>query len=210
MAQPPVDTIAKLFYAALEHSLVDAMAVKLDGAYRPIPQAEILAKVERLALALNARGLRAGDHVALLSENRPEWAMVDYACAISGLPLVTIYATLIPSQAAFILRDSASKWVFCSTNAQLQKVLEEWPQLPGLEAAVLMDGEAPQGTGRTIHTWAQLQAEGEAQDARRPEVRAWAESRTPEDLLTLIYTSGTTADPKGAVLTHGNICSNVL
>ncbi|HJU82597.1 MAG TPA: long-chain fatty acid--CoA ligase [Holophagaceae bacterium] len=209
VAQPPVDTIAKLFYAALEHELPDAMAMKVDGAYQPIPQAEILAKVERLALAMHARGLVAGDRVAILSENRPEWAMTDYACAISGLPLVTIYATLIPAQAAFILKDSGARWVFCSTPAQLAKVIEEWPDLPSLEAAVLIQGQAPAAPGRTILTWAQLQGEGEAMESRRREVRAWADARTPDDLLTLIYTSGTTADPKGAVLTHGNVTSNV-
>ncbi|MBP1772070.1 MAG: long-chain acyl-CoA synthetase, partial [Holophagaceae bacterium] len=85
-----------------------------------------------------------------------------------------------------------------------------WDQLPDLKAAVLLDGDLPADTGRTLVTWATLQAEGEAMEARRPEVRAWAAQRKASDVLTLIYTSGTTADPKGAVLTHGNLVSNVL
>lgn len=204
-----VATIAELFYAGLDHDLPDALAEKRNGRYEPISSQELCTRVERLALAMHDRGLRPSTHVAILSENRPEWAVTDFACAISGLPTVTIYATLIPAQAAFILNNSKSKWVFCSTRDQLNKVLEQWPNLPNLQVAVLMDGEAPQIPGRAILTWAQLMEEGTAQDSRRPLVREWAKERKPSDLLTLIYTSGTTADPKGAMLSHGNLISNV-
>lgn len=209
MAQP-IQTVAQLFYQAAQRNLPDALAVKRNGAYVPISHAEFVAAVERLALAMNARGLRAGDRVAILSENRPEWAMADFCCAIQGLPDVTIYATLNAAQAAFILRDSESRWVLCSNREQLDKVLAHWDDLPRLEAAVLMDGELPPAPGRTLLRWSELLREGEAMEARRPEVRAWGDQRKPGDLLTLIYTSGTTGDPKGAMLTHGNLVSNVL
>lgn len=209
MAQP-IQTVAQLFYQAAQRNLPDALAVKRNGAYVPISHAEFVAAVERLALAMNARGLRAGDRVAILSENRPEWAMADFCCAIQGLPDVTIYATLNAAQAAFILRDSESRWVLCSNREQLDKVLAHWDDLPRLEAAVLMDGELPPAPGRTLLRWSELLREGEAMEARRPEVRTWGDQRKPGDLLTLIYTSGTTGDPKGAMLTHGNLVSNVL
>lgn len=209
MAQP-IQTVAQLFYQAAQRNLPDALAVKRNGAYVPISHAEFVAAVERLALAMNARGLREGDRVAILSENRPEWAMADFCCAIQGLPDVTIYATLNAAQAAFILRDSESRWVLCSNREQLDKVLAHWDDLPRLEAAVLMDGELPPAPGRTLLRWSELLREGEAMEARRPEVRAWGDQRKPGDLLTLIYTSGTTGDPKGAMLTHGNLVSNVL
>ena len=209
MAQP-IASIAQLFYRAAERNLADAMAIKRDGAYQPISHAELTGWVERLALAMDARGLRAGDRVAILSENRPEWATTDFACAIAGFPVVTIYATLNAPQAAYILRDSQSRWVICSTREQLDKVLAKWDSLPSLEVAVLLDGDLPEGTGRSLLTWSQLQAEGGAMEARRPEVRGWADHRRPEDLLTLIYTSGTTGDPKGAMLSHGNLVTNVL
>ncbi len=204
-----VTTIAELFYAGVDHDLPNVMAVKQDGRYVPISSGELKASVERLALAMYDRGLRPGQHVAILSENRPEWAITDYACAISGLPSATIYSTLIATQSAFILNNSTSRWVFCSNRGQLDKVLEQWPNLPRLEVAVLMDGDPPLVEGRSILTWHQLQEEGRAQEARRPEVRQWGLERKPGDLLTLIYTSGTTADPKGAMLSHGNIVSNV-
>ena len=202
-------TIAELFYAAVEHDLPDALAVKKEGRYVPISSRELSASVERLALAMYDRGLRPGHHVALLAENSPEWAMTDYACAISGLPTATVYATLIASQAAFILNNSRSRWVFCSNQTQLDKVLEFWPSLPNLELAVLIEGQVPEAEGHTILSWSQLMEEGKAQEARRPLVRQWGMERKPNDLLTLIYTSGTTGDPKGAMLSHGNIVSNV-
>jgi len=206
----PIETIAQLFYAAAERNLPDALAARRNGVYVPLSHAEVVAQVERLALAMAARGLQAGDRVAIMSENRPEWAIADFACAIQGLPDVTIYATLNAPQAAFILRDSQSRWVLCSDRTQLDKVLAHWDELPSLEVAVLMDGDLPEGTGHALLPWATLQAEGGALEARRPEVRAWGNRRTASDILTLIYTSGTTGDPKGAMLTHGNLVSNVL
>jgi len=206
----PIETIAQLFYQAVAKQVPDALAAKKNGVYEPISHAEVAARVERLALAMHARGLKVGDRVAIMSENRPEWALADFACAIQGLPDVTIYATLSAPQAAYILRNSQSRWVICSSREQLDKVLAHWDQLPYLEAAVLMDGELPTDTGRTLLLWSDLQREGGAMEARRPEVRAWGAQRKASDILTIIYTSGTTADPKGAMLTHGNLVTNVL
>ena len=209
MAQAP-DTIAKLFFQACEREKPDALAFKKDGTYIGIPHADVRRSVENLALALDTRGVKAGDRVAILSENRPEWAMTDFACACLGAPLVTIYATLIATQAAYILKDSGARWVFCSTREQLQKVLDQWKDLPALELAVLMEGEPPADAKHPILTWRRLQAEGETRTPERAKVRAWGETRKPQDPLTLIYTSGTTGEPKGAVLTHGNLVSNAL
>jgi long-chain acyl-CoA synthetase len=206
----PIETIAQLFYEAVKFDLPDALAAKRNGVYESISHVEMAARVERLALAMSARGLKTGDRVAIMSENRPEWVIADIACAIQGLPDVTIYATLNPAQAAFILKDSQSSWVLCSDRSQLDKVLAHWDKLPSLEVAVLMDGDLPEGTGRTLVKWSTLHDEGQAMEARRPEVRVWGDQRKPSDIFTIIYTSGTTGDPKGAVLTHGNIVSNVL
>ncbi|MBS1766032.1 MAG: long-chain fatty acid--CoA ligase [Acidobacteria bacterium] len=209
MAEAP-DTVAKLFFQACGLGKADALAQKKNGAFAPIPHADVQRAVENLALAMDARGIKAGDRVAILSENRPEWALSDYACAILGAPLVTIYATLIAPQAAYILKDSGARWVLCSNRDQLQKVLDQWKDLPDLELAVLMEGDAPGDAKHPCVTWKRLQAEGEARTPERAKVRAWGDSRRPSDPLTLIYTSGTTGEPKGAVLTHGNLVSNAL
>ena len=203
-------TVAELFYQALVRDHPDALAHRVDGAYSPISHRELQARVERLALALDQHGLKPGDRVALLSENRPEWAVVDYACAVSRIVTVPVYPTLNLPQTTFILRHSGSRWVVCSTPEQLAKILQIWPELPELEAAVLMGGEVPQASGRPIFGWAGLLAEGAAQEARRPEIQARALEIQPGDLLTIIYTSGTTGDPKGVMLSHGNLVTNVL
>jgi long-chain acyl-CoA synthetase len=205
-----IETIAELFYGAVAYDLPDALAQKVHGKFRPYSHQEILAKVERLALAMREKGLRPGDRIAILSENRPEWAMVDFACALLGLPSVPVYPTLNAPQAAFVLRDSGARWVFCSTADQLSKVLAHWHELPNLEAAVLLSGEPKAHDGRTVEKWKELINLGATLEDRRPQVRAWAAQRKPGDLLTIIYTSGTTGDPKGAMLSHGNVVSDLV
>jgi long-chain acyl-CoA synthetase len=205
-----VRTVSELFYKALGHDLPDALACREGGRFHAISHREVQALVERLALALEARGLRRGDRLALLSENRPEWAVTDYACAITGIVSVPVYPTLNPSQTAHILRDSRCRWAVCSTPEQLAKILEIWAQLPHLEGAVLMGGPLPPGGDSRVEHWSALQEEGRDREHLRAELRARAQDIRPQDLLTLIYTSGTTGDPKGAMLTHGNVASNVL
>ena len=205
-----VETIPDLFYAAIERDLPAALARRVDGAFRAVSHRELADQVERLALALEGRGLERGDRVGILAENRPEWAVVDYACALSGLVSVPIYATLSLAQTGFILRHSRARWVACSTPDQLAKVLSLWPELPYLDAAVLMEGAMPDDPDRPVVSWGALLAEGAKLDARRPELRERARKVAPADLLTVIYTSGTTGDPKGAMLSHGNVISSVL
>jgi long-chain acyl-CoA synthetase len=206
-------TIAELFYETLEFDLPDAFAAKAEGAYRTISHRELQERVERLALALQARGLRCGDRLAILSENRPEWAMADFACALLGVVSVPIYHTLTADQTAYILQDAGARWLLVSNAAQLAKVRPTLDRLPELETLVILDATQEQTAGecagKTWIHWSRLQQEGAAMESRRAEVRAWAAERRPEDLLTLIYTSGTTGEPKGAMLSHGNLTSNL-
>jgi long-chain acyl-CoA synthetase len=205
-----VRTIPELFYHALERDYATALAYRTDGAYVAISHRDLQARVERLALALEARGVGPGDRVGILAENRPEWTVADYACALSRIVTVPVYPTLNLTQTAYILQHSRARWLLCSTEQQLSKVLALWPQLPELETVVLMAGEPTEARGRAILRWDDLLAEGAALEARRPEVRARALEIGPEQLLTIIYTSGTTGNPKGAMLSHGNLASNVL
>ena len=223
-----VQTIAELFYDALRFDLPDALAFKYpsasriakgdtekaDGAYQAISHQELRARVERLALALHDRGLRPGDRLAILAENRPEWAIADYACALLGVVTVPIYHSLTAEQTAYILQDSGASWLLVSGQVQLAKVRPVLERLPELRTVVTMDtpaedGRELAGVGKELAAWARLLREGEAMEARRGEVQGWAEERSPEDLLTLIYTSGTTGEPKGAMLTQGNVASNL-
>jgi long-chain acyl-CoA synthetase len=203
-------TINDLFYAGVGRDLPEALAYREDGNFRAISHREVQARVERLALAMEARGLVRGDRVAILAENRPEWAIADYACALAGIVTVPIYATLNPAQTAFIIRHSQARWVICSTPEQLAKVEALRFQLPRLEQAVLVYGNPPAAEAGPVLGWDALLAEGAALEHLRPDIRRRAQATSPDDLLTIIYTSGTTGDPKGAMLSHGNVVSSVL
>ena len=205
-----VQTIAELFYESLKFDLPDALASKVGGAYQPISHRELQEKVEHLALALNARGLRKGDRVGILCENRPAWAILDFACAVLGLVSVPIYHTLTAEQTSFILQHSGSRWILTSSGAQFAKIRSAAGRLPELEAVVVLDGLPTDPGGLHCLPWNDLMAEGAALAADRGQVRTWAAERVPDDLLTLIYTSGTTGDPKGAMLTQGNLASNIV
>ena len=203
-------TIPELFYASLKFDAADALAHWSAGAYQPISHQQLQAQVERLALALQSEGLEPGARLAILSENRPEWAITDYACALSGIVTVPVYANLNLPQTGHILHNSRARWAVCSSPEQLDKLLALWPGLPDLEAVVLMAGELPQGLTRRVLGFQELLKTGLDLEARRPELRARSLEWPPSALLTLIYTSGTTGEPKGAMLSHGNVVSNVL
>ena len=165
--------------------------------------------VEGLALGLAGLGVRRGDRVALLSENRYEWAITDLATLGQGAVTVPIYPTLTAPQSLHILENSEARIVVVSNAAQLEKVLAVAGQLPRLAAIVTMDPPPPSRDAR-VRTWAELLADGERRRAAEPNAfQALAEATRPGDLATIIYTSGTTGDPKGAMLTHDNIASNV-
>ncbi len=201
-------TIAELFYDALSFDLPDALAIREEATFRRISHAELQVQVEELALAMRQEGLEPGDRVAILCENRPEWAMVDFACALAGFVSVPIYTNLTPEQTAFILRDSGSRWLFLGP-AHTLRVAPALADLPTLERLVVFEPQIPQGLPKPALTWVQLSQRAECLTLRREEVQAWARARQPEELLTLIYTSGTTGDPKGAMLTQGNVAQNV-
>ena len=114
-AEIPTGTLTELFLHAIEFDKADALREKVAGRWRSIAHAEVLERVRRAVLALEALGLARGDRVAILSENRPEWALSDYAALCAGLLDVPIYATLPPGQIAYILRDSGARLVFCSS-----------------------------------------------------------------------------------------------
>ncbi|HYM81704.1 MAG TPA: long-chain fatty acid--CoA ligase [Candidatus Limnocylindria bacterium] len=166
-----------------------------------------LADVESLSLALQDLGLARGDRLALLSENRYEWPVADLAVLGAGAVTVPIYPTLLAQQVRFLLENSEAKLAVVSTPAQLEKIRVAAEGLPALKAIVFMDGAS---TIPREHAFANLLERGAGLRARQPDAyRISAASVAPTDLATIIYTSGTTGEPKGAMLTHGNIVSNV-
>ena len=205
-------TLTQLFFTTIDRhaGLPAAFRSKVGGggAWVSITHREALDRVQAISLGLRELGIQPGDKVAIISENRPEWALTDYACLCARATDVPIYPTLTPQQTAYILRDSESVAAFVSTQAQLDKVLEVKGQLPGLKHVIVFDGGAATQRPGVLSLTA-VEAKGRAVVSQHANWRADALSVGPEDLATLIYTSGTTGDPKGVMLSHYNIWSNV-
>ena len=184
-----------------EPALVDARG----GATAATSASQVTRQVAGLAKGLADLGIRAGDRVALLSANRPEWHIVDFAVQHLGAADVPIYTTLLAAQVAAILADSGARAVVVDNRDQLAKVLEVRPRCPALEHVLLIDGPAPPDVTLLADCTVAMSAEEAATflEACRPRV-------TPADLATIIYTSGTTGEPKGAMLTHDNFVFNAI
>jgi long-chain acyl-CoA synthetase len=176
-----------------------------SGSWQPISSAQAYQRARAVAAALRAWGVGKGDRVAILAENRWEWAIADFACLALGAVDVPIYPTLLADQIAPLLADSGARAIFVSTPAQYDKIAAVRSRTP-LERVVLMDeANLPDAV-----TFSSLIAGADARGAERDaEFDATAKAVRSEDLATLIYTSGTTGEPKGVRLTHGNIASNL-
>jgi len=168
----------------------------------PISSTEIYRGVVGVARALESWGVRKGDRVAILSENRPEWTITDFAALALGAVTVPIYSTQTTEQTAFLLNDSGARVIAVSTKNQLEKVLTIQRHTP-VERILVMDAVE---TAHAVHMQG-LMLRGPTEFD--PEFDARSRSVGPDDLATIIYTSGTTGTPKGAMLTHGNMASNV-
>ena len=195
-------TLNDIFFAIVERRQDRVMLVR-ESLWVPVSSQELYRDVAGVARALSQWGLVKGDRLAILSENRLEWAVTDFASLLLGLAVVPIYSTLTAQQTAYILRDSGARVVAVSTEKQLEKVLSIKDQT-AIEKIVLMD---PAETPDAVHMQ-RLMHKGPA--GRDPELDARAHAITPDDLASIIYTSGTTGTSKGVQLTHGNLTSNVL
>ena len=174
------------------------------GAWQPISSNQVYQRVRALAGALAGWGIRKGDRIAILAENRWEWAVTDFAALALGAIDVPIYPTLTAEQTAELLADSGARVAVVSTRAQYEKVAQHRSQT-ALEHVVIMDEE---GTPDAA-LFSLLIGEADKETGRDAGFDRTAYSVVPEDLATLIYTSGTTGEPKGVMLTHGNIASNI-
>jgi long-chain acyl-CoA synthetase len=207
--RPPPGTLNHLFFnAARKWNKPDAMLVRGDGKWQPTSHATILERVRRIALGLSAIGVSRGDRVAILSENRPEWALADYACLTAGFADVPIYGTLPAEQIPYLLDDSGATAIFVSTPAQAEKIASVRGRCSTCRFVIAFDEAARHSADLTLRD---LEAKGAAVDSpeRAGQYEKAALAVRPNDLATIIYTSGTTGAPKGVMLTHDNIHSNV-
>jgi len=179
------------------------MSFERGGTWYDISSREMYARGYHVATQLKRWQIQKGDRVALIAENRFEWAITDWACLLTGVVDVPIYPTLTAEQTAFVLKNSGARAIFLSTQKQLDKVLSIKGETQ-LEHVVVMDDiERPDVVGMSAMM---RLTESVPRDAV---FDAAALSVAPDDLATVIYTSGTTGVPKGVMLTHGNIASNL-
>ncbi len=201
-------TLTELFFDAVEKygGHPAAFRYKADGTWHAVTHREARERVEALAMGLRELALGAGDKVAILSETRLDWTLADYACLCIRATDVPIYPTLPANQVEYILRDSGAAAVFCSTAAQVEKIQSVRAGLPALRNVIVFD---PAAAGGGVIALADVEKKGKTAAAKYPRLKEDALTVRPDDLATLIYTSGTTGQPKGVMLSHGNICSNV-
>ena len=203
-----IETVCQIFYRSVDtYKKAEHLKYRAPEGWKGISSDEFRTAVEEVSMGLRTLGLDRGDRAAIFSENRPEWAIADLATLCAGAIDVPVYATLTTPQVAYVLKDSGAKVVFVSTPALAAKVTEVRPQLPDLQHVVRFASEDLPGTMGLD----ELRAKGrEALASDRAAVRTRAGEVKAEDTATFIYTSGTTGDPKGVMLTHGNLTSNVL
>ena len=189
-----------------QHGSETALSHKVDKVYQDISYATLAERIKDFCLGLTELGLQKGDRVALLSENRPEWAITDLAILAGGGVTVPMFSTLTSAQVEYIVRDSGAKVLCVSSERQLQKIKDWDANVPtNLQHIVIFD-ELQDDSVRTFDQVCELGQQVENGDQVYQQA---SETVTPDDLASIIYTSGTTGDPKGAMLTHSNFMSNV-
>jgi len=201
-------TLPRLFFEAVERHAgrPAAFRSKVGGVWTSITHREAEARVRAISLGLRELGIQAGDRVAIVSESRPEWILADFACLCARCTDVPVYPTLPAAQIEYILRDSGAVAAFCSTADQVGKLIAVQASLPTLRHLIVFDPKAKRGQ---VMSLAELEQRGRAAEGKYPTFRQDSLAVQPQDLATLIYTSGTTGEPKGVMLSHANICSNI-
>jgi len=205
-----IATLNDIFFAAVKRNLDQIMLYREAGKWLPISSREFGQKVARTVRALHSWGIQPGDRIAILGENRPEWPIADISSLLLGGVTVPLYTTLTADQTAFVLSDADCRVIFVSSDQQLHKVISILPKTH-IEKIVVMDnleftGDLAPFADRCATMGDITQQGPENLDA---EIERQARAITPDDLATIVYTSGTTGQSKGAMLTHGNIASNI-
>jgi long-chain acyl-CoA synthetase len=196
--------------ALARHAKTDALCLKKDGLWLRISGDAFIARVRAVALGLSSLGVHKGDRIALLSENRPDWSVVDLAILSLGAVNVPIYTTQAPDQVRFILEDSGARFLFVSGKKVFRHARPGVDPVASLENVIFFDTDAA-ATREGSLTLFELEQRGAELDRAEPEVFSrMLNAVSHTDLATIIYTSGTTGEPKGVMLTHEAFASNVL
>ena len=203
----PTATLSDLLFHVRDASAgrSDLLTANFGARRESWSSADFLRGVHSLAVALEDRGLRAGDRVVIYSENRPEWHLVDFACHLLGAPTVPIFADATPKQVAYILRNSGARRIFYSDEAKKHLLATVVPGLNQTPEHVAFDADAATHDGASL---TRLMGTGAERLGDVP-LERFRDRVDAADLAGIFYTSGTSGDPKGVMLSHGNLMSNV-
>ena len=206
--KPKPHTLNDIFFSVVERNAPDVMLTRqASGAWTPISSNDLYGRVVGTANALRRWGFGHGDRIAILSENRPEWAIADFATLLIGAAVVPIYSTLTQDQALYVLQHSGARAIFLSSQKQVEKFSEIASRTKVERVIVMDDVSVVPHSSMSLDPMSPIMNAGPAQ--RDAAFDAAARAITPDDLATVIYTSGTTGIPKGAMLTHCNLASNL-
>ena len=195
--------------AIVRHNKPNTVSEKRGGDWVRVSSDEFARRVRHIALGLSELGIQPGDRVGLISENRPEWSIVDLAILAAGAVVVPLYTTQASDQIRFILEDSGARALMISGGRVLKHAREGFAGIDGLNEVIVFDPKSAEGVNRAV-TLENVETRGATIDRRDAKAfdRLIGRGR-PEDLATIIYTSGTTGEPKGVMLTHDNFIANV-
>ena len=215
MDEPSISTLADLPFHTSGRYPKPVLVRRCAGdGFEEYSSREFFDRIRDLSLGLAGLGVQPGDRVALISESRPEWLMADLAILTRGAVTVPVYPTLPAAQVRYLLADAGASVAIAGDEAQAAKVREAWPELGDLRTLIVIDPREGAEQSDQELTFADAQAHGHrrlmAENGLAREFKEAVAAIQPDQMATIIYTSGTTGDPKGVMLTHDAIVSNVL
>ncbi|HTH36938.1 MAG TPA: long-chain fatty acid--CoA ligase [Pyrinomonadaceae bacterium] len=193
-----------------KNNKIDALAYKIGDVWHYLSGTEVIERIKRIATGLASLGVKAGDRIAIISENRPEWSLTDLAILSLRAVNVPIYTTQAVEQIRYILEDSGAKMLFVSGKKLFKHAERAIQSVEQIEKLIFFDDDARPDNSKAM-TLAEVEKKGESFEGDTGQTfdELLAQVKT-DDLATIIYTSGTTGEPKGVMLDHGNFVSNVI